>query len=253
MNQPMRNSVLAAMFCAGGLFEAASAWAEDFDCPPDRGAEVVDGNIIVVGECRLEGTLVKGNVFLEDNGDLRAEAATIIGNIQTDGAQRVRVNVTSVNGDIQLTGVDGSSRSEVIDSMIGGTLNIEANSAEFLLEGNVVGSDLKANFNDGGVDIRGNDIDGNLQCQGNEPPPTGGDNIVGGNKEDQCENLQPGSSTTTTTSSTTASSTTTTTLPSNGVCGDHNGDNVVAATDALLVLKTAVGEDVGIQCLVVAR
>jgi hypothetical protein len=246
MNQPMRYYLLAALLCWAGVLDAATGYAEDFDCPPNRAAEVVDGNIIVVGECRLDGTLVKGNVFLEDNGDLRAEAATIIGNIQTDGAERVRVNVTSVNGDIQLTGVDGPSRSEVIDSMIGGTLNIEANSAEFLLEGNVVGSDLKANFNDGGVDIRGNDIDGNLQCQGNEPPPTGSDNVVGGNKEDQCENLQPGSSTTT-------SSTTTTTLPSNGTCGDHNGDNVVGATDALLVLQEAVGEDVNLQCLVVTR
>jgi hypothetical protein len=115
------------------------------------------------------------------------------------------------------------------------------------LEGNVVGSDLKANFNDGGVEIRGNDIDGNLQCQGNEPPPTGGDNVVGGNKEDQCENLQPGSSTTTSTT------TTTTTLPSSGVCGDHNGDGAVGATDALLVLQKAVGANIDLQCLVQAR
>lgn len=247
MNQPIRSYLLSALFCGGALIEVPTASAEDFDCPPSRGAEIVDGNIIVVGDCTLDGTLVKGNVFLQSNGDLRTEAATIIGNIQTDGAERVRVDVTSVNGDIQLTGVDGTSRSEVIDSMIGGTLNIEDNAAEFLLEGNVVGSDLKANFNDGGVDIRDNDIDGNLQCQGNEPPPTGGGNVVGGNKEDQCENLQPGSSTTT------SSSTTTTTLPSNGVCGDHNGDAVVGATDALLVLQKAVGADIDLQCVVQAR
>jgi hypothetical protein len=247
MKHSIQGYLVSALLCGGGVLDAMTARADDFDCPPDRGAEVIDGNIIVVGECRLEGTLVKGNVFLEDNGGLGTEAATIIGNIQTDGAERVRVSATTVNGDIQLTGVNGTSRSEVVDSMIGGTLNIEDNTAQFVLEGNVVGSDLKANFNGGGVNIQGNDIDGNLQCQGNDPPPTGGDNVVGGNKEDQCENLQPGSSTTT------SSSTTTTTLPSNGICGDHNGDGMIGSTDSLLVLNKAIGIDVVLQCPVPAN
>jgi hypothetical protein len=241
MDQPIRKYLVSALFCGGAVFGAQSAEAEDFDCPPNRGAEIVDGNIIVVGTCSLDGTLVKGNVLLEDAGDLLADAATIIGNVQTDGAERVRLYVTTVNGDVQLTGVDGTSRSEVLDSVIGGTLNIENNSAEFLLEGNLVNSDLKANVNSGGVTIRDNDIGGNLQCQGNAPPPTGENNVVDGNKEDQCENLQPGGTTTT-------SSTTTTTLPSDGVCGDHNGDGVVGATDALLVLNVAIGVDVPLQC-----
>ncbi|MGR9086376.1 MAG: hypothetical protein ACU841_04795, partial [Gammaproteobacteria bacterium] len=31
-----------------------------------------------------------------------------------------------------------------------------------------------------------------MQCKENRPPPTGGDNIVKGSKEDQCANLSPG-------------------------------------------------------------
>lgn len=62
--------------------------------------------------------------------------------------------------------------------------------------------------------------------------------------------------TTTTTSSTlsstsTSSSTTTTTLePECKVCADHNGINGVTATDALMILNTAVGfgENVGMRC-----
>lgn len=37
--------------------------------------------------------------------------------------------------------------------------------------------------------ILANRIDGNLQCKENVPPPTGGDNIVQGSKEDQCATL----------------------------------------------------------------
>ena len=51
---------------------------------------------------------------------------------------------------------------------------------------------LQAFRNTGGVSITGNTIDNNLQCVNNDPPPTGGDNNVGGDMEDQCANLQLG-------------------------------------------------------------
>ena len=235
MKQQTVRSVLVAIIVGAILLPASISSAEDFDCPPSRGTEVVDGNIVVVGACSLDGTLVKGNVFLEDNGDLLAGGVTIIGNVQTDGAERVRIRFSDVGGDIQLTGVDGLEHSEVLDSIIGGTLDVADNPARFELKRNVVDSDLKANVNVGGVAIRFNEIGGNLQCQGNVPPPTGGDNIVDGNKEDQCENLQP-------------DLTTTTTLPVAGTCGDHNEDGDVGATDALIVLHKAVGRDVELVC-----
>ncbi|MBW4556972.1 MAG: hypothetical protein KME59_13680 [Trichormus sp. ATA11-4-KO1] len=43
--------------------------------------------------------------------------------------------------------------------------------------------------NTGGLTIKNNRIDGNLQCKENRPAPTGGGNIVQGNKEDQCSRL----------------------------------------------------------------
>jgi hypothetical protein len=54
---------------------------------------------------------------------------------------------------------------------------------------NNVGGDVQVFQNTGGVEIRGNRIDGNLQCKANSPPPVGGNNIVQGNKEDQCARL----------------------------------------------------------------
>jgi hypothetical protein len=65
-------------------------------------------------------------------------------------------------------------------------LQLESNRGGLNASGNVIDGNLRA-F--GGVTITGNTIDGNLQCTGNNPAPTGGNNIVSGNKEDQCSAL----------------------------------------------------------------
>jgi hypothetical protein len=43
--------------------------------------------------------------------------------------------------------------------------------------------------NRGTQTVNSNWIDGNLQCKENVPAPTGGGNVVQGNKEDQCAAL----------------------------------------------------------------
>jgi hypothetical protein len=52
-----------------------------------------------------------------------------------------------------------------------------------------VGGNIQAFQNTGGVLIARNVVDGNLQCKSNRPAPTGGHNVVQGNKEDQCARL----------------------------------------------------------------
>jgi hypothetical protein len=48
---------------------------------------------------------------------------------------------------------------------------------------------VQAFQNTGGVNFANNVIDRNLQCKENRPAPTGGNNEVHGNKEDQCSRL----------------------------------------------------------------
>jgi len=59
--------------------------------------------------------------------------------------------------------------------------------------GNVQGQRAAAvlleNSTVGGVEVSDNRINGNLQCKENDPAPTGGGNIVQGNKGDQCARL----------------------------------------------------------------
>jgi hypothetical protein len=43
--------------------------------------------------------------------------------------------------------------------------------------------------NNGGVTVSDNSVNGNLQCKENAPAPTGGNNVVQGNKDDQCSSL----------------------------------------------------------------
>jgi hypothetical protein len=52
-----------------------------------------------------------------------------------------------------------------------------------------VNGDVQYFTNRGTISIRSNRIDGNLQCKENQPAPTGGSNVVQGNKEDQCRRL----------------------------------------------------------------
>ncbi len=136
----------------------------------------------------LLGTRVKGTVKVEFNATLRAEDVLVIGNVQAENAKSVRVlEGLRVGGSVQVKQGGGAV---VSDSRIEGDIQYDANSAMLRALRNRVGGSIQAFQNVGGlVQIRRNTIDGNLQCKENTPRPTGGGNIVGGNKEDQCSRL----------------------------------------------------------------
>lgn len=68
-------------------------------------------------------------------------------------------------------------------------LQFESNSKNLTANKNTIGGSLQAFQNSGGLSITANTIDGNLQCKENNPAPVGGENVVQGNKEDQCAKL----------------------------------------------------------------
>ena len=98
--------------------------------------------------CTFTNVTVEGNVQLERNAVLTATGLTVDGNIQAQEAQALTVESSQVQGN--------------------------------QVQGNI-------QFEQGGdIDVRTTEIDGNLQCKENNPAPGGGNNTVGGNKEDQC-------------------------------------------------------------------
>jgi hypothetical protein len=182
--------LLSLPIVAVAWVSGAPALADDVHCPPHLGPVVVDGNVLIVAACRLEGTTVKGNVHLYSGGSLIAVDAKINGNIQAERADFIDVTSTAVGGSVQLDEMVGDlSRVEL--ATIGGSIQLKSNRSRLEVLDSEIGADVQAFSNSGGVLVAGNTIDGNLQCKSNEPQPVGGNNRVHGNKEDQCANLQP--------------------------------------------------------------
>jgi hypothetical protein len=162
-----RTSVIAGVVLAAGLGGASTAAAEERTCRGTLGAVTVDNLRVPQGAtCSLSGTRVEGTVKVERGATLRATGIRVIGNVQAENHKQVNVSGSRVGGSVQVKQGGGSS-----------------------LSNNSVGGDVQYFTNSGTITIRSNRIDGNLQCKENRPAPTGGGNIVQGNKEDQCARL----------------------------------------------------------------
>ena len=177
--------VLGMVFALGA---PSAVFAEETTCRGTIGKRTVDNLRVPPGAtCRLNGTWVEGTIKVERNALLYANGVRVLGNVQGEEAARVRVLSSSrIRGNVQL---DNGGNAIVRHSTIGGSIQLKANDGRLVVEYNRVGADVQAFTNMGGVYIANNRIDGNLQCKENSPRPTGGGNVVQGNKEDQCRRL----------------------------------------------------------------
>ena len=164
------------------------AVAEEKICRGTIGAKTLDNVKVPQGAtCTLKGTRVKGTIKVNREARLEAIKVNVIGNVQGENARNVIVrNNSHVGGNVQV--VQGK-KAKVASSKVNGDILYDEQSGEVILRSNTVGGNVQAFQNTGGVRIRGNLIDGNLQCKENKPAPTGGNNKVNGNKEDQCKKL----------------------------------------------------------------
>ena len=167
---------------------AAPAAAEERVCRGTIGDKTVDNlRVPQNATCRLNGTKVKGTVKVERNAKLFAQDVVVIGNVQGENATQVNVaDGSRVGGSVQVVQGDGA---KVADSRVDGDILYDEQDKTVSVLRSRIGGNVQAFQNDGGAEIRRNTIDGNLQCKANNPKPVGGNNIVGGNKEDQCKNL----------------------------------------------------------------
>jgi hypothetical protein len=156
---------------AFAAWTAAPARAEERTCRGTMGATTVDNLRVPSGAtCTLTRTKVKGTLKVERGATLYASGIRVIGNIQAENARRVNVAGSHVGGSIQ-----------VVQSHNGSTLS--------KLDRNTIKQDIQFFENRGAISITKNRVVGNLQCKANNPRPTGGGNVVGGSKQDQCSNL----------------------------------------------------------------
>lgn len=181
-------TALIGMAALLAVLAPQAAYGEERSCRGTLGAITVDNLRVPNGaSCTLDRTYVKGTVKVEGNATLVATSIRVVGNVQAENAARVIVRGGSrVGGSVQI--VQGGS-ARVVGSNVNGDILYDDNRRALAALRNAVGGNVQAFQNTGGVEIRGNVIDGNLQCKENSPAPVGGNNRVGGNKEDQCRNL----------------------------------------------------------------
>ena len=179
---------LAMTMVLGLLGLGPSASADDRVCRGTIGKRTVDNVKVPRGaRCTLKGTRVEGNVIVNRGAFLEAINVRVDGNVQAQKARNVIVRAGSfVDGDVQL---ERGRKGRVVRSRVEGNIQYDDQRGRLKVRRVVVGGDVQAFQNTGGVVIRGNRIDGNLQCKGNNPAPVGGNNLVNGNKEDQCKRL----------------------------------------------------------------
>jgi len=161
------------------------AFAEERTCRGTLGAVTVDNlRVPQNASCTLNGTYVKGTIKVERNATLFTRTARVVGNVQAENARNVSVTgSSSVGGSVQ---VKQGGAATVEASRITGDIQYDANNRYMKANRNTVLGSVQVIGNTGGAEILRNTINGNLQCKENRPAPTGGGNVVGGNKEDQC-------------------------------------------------------------------
>jgi len=195
-------------------------------CRGTLGAVTVEQvNVPSGATCVLDGTRVRGNVFVRRGATLEAYGARIDGNIQAEDAQEVRTAAgTFVDGNIQVkrraftliedTTVEGDVQVEewgatleawrnviggnlqfkkadaatVLETRIDGDLQLEENAGRLTATANRVRGNLQVSKNRGGVSLVDNRVSQALQCKENSPAPVGGGNVAG-EKEGQCRGL----------------------------------------------------------------
>jgi hypothetical protein len=188
MRAPRTLPAVASGLALASLGLASPAAAEETVCRGSMGRVTVDNLIVPQGaRCMLRGTVVQGTLQVARDATLGARRVRVIGNVQGENARKVAVVQESrVGGSVQVVQGDAA---KVKDSRVKGSILYDENTSQLRIVNNRVDEDVQAFQNSGGVAIQDNRIDGNLQCKENEPPPTGGGNVVQGNKEDQCATL----------------------------------------------------------------
>ena len=182
--------VALALAVAALLAAAPAAPAEERVCRGTIGATTVDNLRVPQGaSCTLNGTRVEGTVLVERNATLVGTGIRVKGNVQSEGFKSILLRQGSVVvGSVQLeNGLRGGS-GRVLNTRINGDLQFFFNGAHMVARGNTILANFQANQNTGGLVIENNRISENLQCQSNNPPPTGGGNTAG-DKEGQCARL----------------------------------------------------------------
>jgi hypothetical protein len=166
--------------------------AEAVSCPPGLSGQTIVSIQVTGGTCDITDTSVEGNVEIK-SGVVNIRDSYIAGNvISTGGAVRLLGGVT-VKGNLQITGAQEGSGFVGDNNRIEGVVQYQGNAGYFTAHNGTIGGGIRIENNTGGASVVGNAVQaGGLVCRGNDPPPTGFDNKITGEKVDQCSGRMKG-------------------------------------------------------------
>ncbi len=186
---------------------AAAGKNQNVDCNGSMSFAAVTGNLRVKkgASCTLTDSSVNGNVSVDGGGSLTLNGVTVGGNLSTQGSPVSLVQdstgaPTIVDGNVDIANAPAGPANVICGAMIDGNLNVHNNNATSWIgvggsctSGNSISGNVQVSNNkvSGGPSavVGGNTIGKNLNCNGNNPAPTGSGNTVSGNNNGQCAGL----------------------------------------------------------------
>jgi hypothetical protein len=160
-------------------------------CPPNLQGQTVASVSVKGGTCEISDTSVQGDIEVKD-GTVSIRNSHIGGNIKSKGVAVQLSGGVTVEGDLRITQAQEDSGFLGDDNTIKGVVEYKGNAGYLIAHYGTIGGNMHVGNNTGGVSIIGNIVAGNLVCQDNDPPPTGFDNQVSGNRKGQCADTLKG-------------------------------------------------------------
>jgi hypothetical protein len=164
-----------------------AALGEERSCRGTLGRVSLDNLRVPQGaKCKLNGTRLNGTITVQRGAVLVANGVRVNGNIQGENARNVIVRRSRVGGGIQLKQGGGAT---VSGTRVTHDIQFDSNRRLVRAHRNRVGGSIQVVGNSGGASLVRNVVNGNIDCKENRPAPTGGGNIAGESKTDQCSRL----------------------------------------------------------------
>jgi hypothetical protein len=142
---------------------------------------------------------IAGDLHVKKGMTCSLTDSTVAGNVNVDGGGTLTLNGVTVMHDVHghggtAIGQDGSGGGTVVEGNV--DLDGGGSTSPITVCGATISGDLHVHGGKGGAQIgtgpgctAGNTIGHNLNCDGNNPAPTGGGNTVAGRKSGQCAGL----------------------------------------------------------------
>jgi hypothetical protein len=143
-------------------------------------------DVEIRGSCTFINVRVWGRLEVREGARLTASELTAFRQLEANRAQGLILADSRIYGDLKF---ENGGSVTIRDSYIGKELKLKSNLGAIAVSDNTIGETLTLEDNSGGPFTLLRNGSKKLECKGNDPPPTGGGNVVEDNKTGQCVGL----------------------------------------------------------------